>query len=474
MDTIETVAEILKPAGNSNRIEALKAGCHIAISRVLKLPRYFCQTDIFKRLSGKFYFSYPSHITVFACSLPYVRQEARRMVRNCLTLCSDRGKLGHLLVKTSCLPGFAEFAISQVLNSDKGYEHRGAWKMPVRKHVLISAIGLTPQVVTETLYYFWCRASPTVPIAEVFAITTLPGKQGLDAAFLSRSPNWIDMLCRDYDLPPIRFGQEHIHVLKDADGNPLEDIWKARDNEAVADQIFALVRKIASDPGVRIHASIAGGRKTMGLYLGLAMQFYGRHGDTLSHVLVNPELESNPNFFYPPPNATAIPLADGSTFPSEQIRIELASVPLLMLREKIPFLVERSEMSYSELIRTAQIEVDGLQVVLPLRINKTSRSLHVGDVSVHLTALQFALYMIFAQRRMGCEDRCPGCENCGFYLSQIGDGELLPLLKSQLREMGFTDPRYGDLKSWGSSDPSGETPRTRFFETLSRINQRIR
>ncbi len=85
--------------------------------------------------------------------------------------------------------------------------------MPVRKHVLISAIGLTPQVITETLYYFWCRASPTVPIAELFAITTLPGKRGLDAAFLGQSLNQIDMLCRDYDLPPIHFSQEYIHVL---------------------------------------------------------------------------------------------------------------------------------------------------------------------------------------------------------------------------------------------------------------------
>ena len=49
---------------------------------------------------------------------------------------------------------------------------------------------------------------------------------------------------------------------------------------------------------------------------------------------------------------------------------------------------------------------------------------------------------------------------------QIGYGELQPLLKSQLREMGFIDPRYVDLRSWGSSDLSGETPKTRFFETL--------
>ena len=84
------------------------------------------------------------------------------------------------------------------------------------------------------------------------------------------------------------------------------------DNEALADQIFAFVRELATSTDTCLHASIAGGRKTMGLYIGLALQFYGRPGDTLSHVLVNPALE-NREFFYPPPNGAAVVLSDGRT-----------------------------------------------------------------------------------------------------------------------------------------------------------------
>ena len=56
--------------------------------------------------------------------------------------------------------------------------------MSAPKHILVSVVGLTPQVITETLYYFWCRAPSQVPITEVFALTTLPGKNKLEKALL--------------------------------------------------------------------------------------------------------------------------------------------------------------------------------------------------------------------------------------------------------------------------------------------------
>ncbi|MBD3184701.1 TIGR02584 family CRISPR-associated protein [Candidatus Poribacteria bacterium] len=347
--------------------------------------------------------------------------------------------------------------------------------MPDSRNILISVVGLNPQVITETLYCFWYRISPRTPINEIFALTTLRGKKALERAFLEKNNSQIDNLCRDHNIPPIQFSQKNVHVLLNADKQPLEDIWSVKDNEMVADQIFTFVRKMTSDPDVCLHASIAGGRKTMGLYLGLAMQFYGRSRDTLTHVLVNPELESNPDFFYPPPaNISNIILPDGNLFPASQIHIELASIPLLFLREKIPFIVDRYELKYSELIKAAQVEIDGLQSTLPITLNRLDRSIKIRDIKIQLTPLEFALYLTFAQRRKKCKDKCPGCNNCGFLINQIEDGELHKLLKSKLMEMGSQDPRYRDLKAWANTNKPGETPKTRFFETLSRIRQRIR
>ena len=50
-----------------------------------------------------------------------------------------------------------------------------------------------------------------------------------------------------------------------------------------------------------LHVSIAGGRKTMGFYVGYALSLFARDQDRLSHVLVPPSLESRQDFFYPPP-----------------------------------------------------------------------------------------------------------------------------------------------------------------------------
>ena len=46
----------------------------------------------------------------------------------------------------------------------------------------------------------------------------------------------------------------------------------------IADAITALVRALTADPGSAVHASIAGGRKTMGFYLGYALSLFGRYG----------------------------------------------------------------------------------------------------------------------------------------------------------------------------------------------------
>jgi CRISPR-associated protein (TIGR02584 family) len=76
-------------------------------------------------------------------------------------------------------------------------------------------------------------------------------------------------------------------VIIGPDENPLEDIVTEADNVAVADFITEKVRAVTADPEASLHVSIAGGRKTMGFYLGYALSLFGRPQDRLSHVLVS-------------------------------------------------------------------------------------------------------------------------------------------------------------------------------------------
>ena len=330
------------------------------------------------------------------------------------------------------------------------------------KHVLISVVGLSPQVITETLYYYWCRASPPVPITEVFALTTLHGKQALEDTLLGDSGK-LKSLCSDYNLPPIHFDLANIHLLKGANGQPLEDISSVIDNEALADQLFAFVRKLAASTDICLHASIAGGRKTMGLYIGLAMQFYGRPGDTLSHVLVNPELE-NREFFYPPPNGADVVLSDGRTIPADEIRLELAEIPLLLLGEQISFPEKHINAGYTELIKIAQREYNALQAISPVIINTFSCCLEIGAVTINLTPLELALYLFFAQRHL------EGGENERYSISRsdIGEGILTDALKAIVSQIPARDFRLERLKGWESD------PVSRFSQTRSNINRKIK
>ena len=78
------------------------------------------------------------------------------------------------------------------------------------------------------------------------------------------------------------------------------------DNDATADAITERLRAFTADPETALHVSIAGGRKTMGYYLGYALSLFGRPQDRLSHVLVSPPFESHPQFYYPSPGERVI------------------------------------------------------------------------------------------------------------------------------------------------------------------------
>ena len=330
------------------------------------------------------------------------------------------------------------------------------------KHVLISVVGLSPQVITETLYCYWCLASPPIPITEVFALTTLRGKQALEDTLLGDNGK-LKSLCNDYNLPPIHLDLANVYLLKGASGQPLEDISSVIDNESLADQLFAFVRKLATSTDICLHASIAGGRKTMGLYIGLAMQFYGRPGDTLSHVLVNSELE-NQEFFYPPPNGVDVVLNNGRTIPAAEIRLELAEIPLLLLREKIPFLKEHTDAGYTELIGIAQREYNALQAISPVIVNTFSCCLEIGKATINLTPLELALYLFFARQHLEgqVEDR--------YSISRfdIREGLLTAALRDIVSQIPARDFRLEGLKGWEND------PIARFSQTRSNINRKIR
>ncbi|MDQ7005466.1 MAG: CRISPR-associated ring nuclease Csm6 [Ghiorsea sp.] len=155
------------------------------------------------------------------------------------------------------------------------------------KKILLAVTGMSPQIITELVYALAVKKEPVFIPDEIHIITTSEGSDRLRLMLLSKDPGWFYRLCKDYNLPDINFSEDHIHVLKDAHGDPMNDIITPEDNEAAADHILDIVRSFTNDDHCILHASIAGGRKTMGFYLGYALSLYGRTTDELSHVLVS-------------------------------------------------------------------------------------------------------------------------------------------------------------------------------------------
>ena len=268
------------------------------------------------------------------------------------------------------------------------------------RRLLVAVTGLSPQIVTETLYALAVEQEPPFVPTEVRLITTEEGAERAELSLLHPEKGGFHRLRTDYDLPPIAFGPEHIHVLKDADGRPLGDIRSPEDNECAADTITDVVRDLTSDDDSALHVSIAGGRKTMGFYLGYALSLYGREQDRLSHVLVNAPYESHPGFFYPTPGSVLIHTRepDSRPYDARDAKVTLAEIPFVRLREGLNAELMEGTASFSAAVADAQRALPPLA----LELDPASCTVTAGGESFRMKPAWFATYWMLADRaRLG-------------------------------------------------------------------------
>jgi len=260
------------------------------------------------------------------------------------------------------------------------------------RRVLLAATGLSPQIVTETLYALAVE-SAWIP-TEIQIITTRRGAEGAQSALLSHDPGWFHRLREEYRLPKIKFGIENIHVITGQDETPLDDIVDDAANGAVADFITEKVRAITADPGASLHVSIAGGRKTMGFYIGYALSLFGRLQDRLSHVLVSPPFESLPEFFYPAPRTRIIRDRNGQALDAKDARVYLGNIPFVRLRDRLPKRLLDGGARFSEAVAEAQKALPPLS----LRLEPVTQTVIAGGEAFVLAPMHFALYWMMAER----------------------------------------------------------------------------
>ncbi|MCX7817522.1 MAG: CRISPR-associated ring nuclease Csm6 [Syntrophales bacterium] len=280
------------------------------------------------------------------------------------------------------------------------------------RNILLAVLGLTPQVITETLYALYQEGRH---VDSIHVITTRKGKEKINAHLLAPGDGWFYRFLREYEVGGIEFSHDNIHTVKDEYGNEYEDIEDAEANEALLKLCLEITFHLTRDPDTAVFFSIAGGRKTMSACLMVAAQCYGRPQDRIYHVLVSSEYESNPDFFYPPRKSIPVRLIDskGHEYAKETKYAEIKMV-------SIPFFSFRHLLS-GEMLKVPRTPAELMLSVV--RDNKPDLIIDLSQSKViykgrecDLMPARMVFYAFFALRKKNCpkgnERPCKGCNDC--------------------------------------------------------------
>ena len=154
------------------------------------------------------------------------------------------------------------------------------------KEILLAVVGTSPQVLTETLFYYthpYYRSERTFD--EIKVITTTKGKEELVHNLLKRGilGQMIDLL--DVSEHQISFSENDIILLKDDKGKDLVDVREDEDNLNSFNTIFETMKNYTNDMDARITVLSSGGRKTMSSMIALSFQFFAREQDEIVHIM---------------------------------------------------------------------------------------------------------------------------------------------------------------------------------------------
>lgn len=263
------------------------------------------------------------------------------------------------------------------------------------RRILLLVTGLTPQVVTETLYALAVQAEEKFIPTEIHVISTGEGAERARLSLLDPASGQFHALCSDYGLHDMLFTPQNIHIIEDASGKPLSDIRTPEDNLRAADYIMHFVRNFCSDESSVLHVSIAGGRKSMGFFAGYALSLFGRSQDRLSHVLVNDPFESLPDFYFPPAQGKVLNTRNNRPVHTSNARIMLADIPFVRLRGGIPQNLQDKKVSFHETVEEVQ---SGLRFI-SLSFDLSARSICCGGKWIKLPPALFAFYYWLARRQ---------------------------------------------------------------------------
>lgn len=259
------------------------------------------------------------------------------------------------------------------------------------KNILICVTGLTPQVVTSTLYALTVQNNKE--IHEIIIVTTDTGKKLIEGKIpykidgkevIIKLSDKIEELTHKYKISIPKFNSKNIISVK-SDNATLKDIRSNEDNELFPNKLCEIIKEKSNNSDTTLFCSMSGGRKTMSVFMGFALSLYGRNQDKLYHVLTTEENEFNKLFFFPPT-------------PAENSEVELSEIPFVKLRgifEGSENKKEFDNLKYSEIVEKTQYKLD-IAFEDYLRINVSSGNIFYKNKKKpfgHLSPTQMNFYL---------------------------------------------------------------------------------
>ena len=269
------------------------------------------------------------------------------------------------------------------------------------KHTLLATTGASPQVVTETLYAIHHENLQWPD--DIYLITTSVGKKEAVKGLLEESH--LHRLCNELNRPMPTFDADHVLVTPGADGAEVEDARSLDDHEALANFIMTQVRNRTASPDTSLHASLAGGRKTMTFYIGYAMSLFGRAQDTLSHVLVSKDYETLRGFWFPTQTQALRYVANhkGETLDASTAEVTLARIPFIRHRRNLPqvLLQNSTTVKFADLVELINLGENPEDIRLGVDLPKKTLYLHDSKRSTSISfkpgLLDLAFYSMMAR-----------------------------------------------------------------------------
>jgi len=311
------------------------------------------------------------------------------------------------------------------------------------KNILLAVAGLNPQVITEALYAL-LHEGRTVDAIHV--ITTRTGREKILARLLTPAGGVFAEFRQEFcpDIA-IQFGPENIHVLQRPDGRELDDIVTDEDNEILLETCLGLTFEFTSQPGTAVFFLVAGGRKTMTSCMSLAAQLYGRPQDRIYHVLVSPEFESCPDFWYPPRESVSITLYDRKHEPvlkeTRYAAIHLITIPFVSVRDRLDRGLLDRPRPPADLMQSLVRDAPRL-----LTVDLAAGKIVYGAVELDMHPARLALYAFFTGLKLRCklDQPCHNCTACFIEATEaLGNDEITELYRHiiggcRLKEMSDT------------------------------------